>query len=172
MDPSAPESTPLPWDTTIGNRFAPYSDINHSATLWIASLLGLIYAFGTLFIRLFIKFKVLGVDDYLIIASSVGQEEVTVENGLIARQVIALGQFITIYESLGDGLGKTEQFVPNVLSVGKVFDTAECYPSRLTEKTSWYSQVESCFWSPSTCRNALASSSSVGCSFATIGLIA
>ena len=73
MDTGAPDSTPLPWDTSAGNRFAPYTDTNHSATLWIACILGMIYAFGTLFIRLFIKFKVLGPDDYLIIASSVSE---------------------------------------------------------------------------------------------------
>lgn len=65
------EPTPLPWDTSAGNRFAPYTADNHSATLWIASLLGLIYVVGVLLIRLFIKIKVLGADDWLIAASTV-----------------------------------------------------------------------------------------------------
>ncbi|KAF2203202.1 hypothetical protein GQ43DRAFT_279254 [Delitschia confertaspora ATCC 74209] len=103
MHPLMPEHTSIPWDTSVGNRFAPYNDSNHSATLWIASLLGLIYAFGTLFIRIFVKIKVLGIDDYLIIASSLA----------------ALGQFITIFEGLTHGLGKSSELVPDVVSIGK-----------------------------------------------------
>jgi hypothetical protein len=67
--PTAP--TYLPWDTSAGNRFAHYSSENHSAPLWIAALLGLIYMVGVLMIRAFIKRRVFGWDDYLITASSV-----------------------------------------------------------------------------------------------------
>ena len=60
-----------PMDTTVGNRFAPYGPENHSAPLWITSILGLIYAFGVLLIRVFIKRRVFGWDDSLIVAATV-----------------------------------------------------------------------------------------------------
>lgn len=58
-------------DTSVGNRFAPYGPENHSAPLWITSLLGLIYAVGVLCVRLFIKRRVFGWDDSLIAAGTV-----------------------------------------------------------------------------------------------------
>ncbi|KAF2121707.1 hypothetical protein BDV96DRAFT_218452 [Lophiotrema nucula] len=100
MDPAMPEETPLPWDTTVGNRFAPFTPDNHSAPLWIASLLGLIYVIGVLLIRLFIKVKVLGLDDWFIVASS----------------LVAVGQYVAVYEGLGKGLGKTSNQVPDISS--------------------------------------------------------
>lgn len=60
-----------PMDTSVGNRFAPYGPENHSAPLWICSILGLIYAFGVLLIRIFIKRRVFGWDDSLIVAATV-----------------------------------------------------------------------------------------------------
>lgn len=58
-------------DTTQGNRFAPYGPENHSAPLWIISLLGVVYSFGVLMIRIFIKRRVFGWDDSLIVVATV-----------------------------------------------------------------------------------------------------
>jgi hypothetical protein len=61
----------MPWDTSAGNRLSHYSPEDHSAPLWIASLLGMIYLIGVLLIRVYVKRRVMGWDDYLLIASSV-----------------------------------------------------------------------------------------------------
>lgn len=50
-DPSILERNVFPWDTSVGTRFAPYSAVNHSVPVRIASVLGIIYAVGVLFIR-------------------------------------------------------------------------------------------------------------------------
>ena len=71
MDTSAAESSIVPWDTTVGNRFAHYSSENHSATVWIAAALALTYVVGVLLIRVFIKWRVFGWDDGLIVVSTV-----------------------------------------------------------------------------------------------------
>jgi hypothetical protein len=71
MDPSTAKPSYLPWDTSVGNRFAHYSSKNHSAPIWIAAIIGLIYTLGVLLLRAYIKRHVLGWDDYLITASSV-----------------------------------------------------------------------------------------------------
>lgn len=60
-----------PWDTSVGNRFAFNGPDDHTGPLWIAALLGIIYTAGVLTLRIYIKRRVLGWDDYLIIASSV-----------------------------------------------------------------------------------------------------
>jgi hypothetical protein len=72
MDSTAAEPSSLPWDTTVGNRFAHYSSTNHSAPVWIAAALGLTYVVGVLLIRVFIKWRVFGWDDILILISTVG----------------------------------------------------------------------------------------------------
>jgi hypothetical protein len=71
MEPSTAAPSYLPWDTSAGNRFAHYSKDDHSATLWIATLLGMVYIVGILLLRIYIKRRVFGWDDYLIAASSV-----------------------------------------------------------------------------------------------------
>jgi len=71
MDTSQPEPSPLPWDTNTGNRFSHYSPVNHSATVWIATALALTYVLGVLLVRIFIKWRVLGWDDGLVIIGTV-----------------------------------------------------------------------------------------------------
>lgn len=65
------ESTPVPWDTSVGNRFAYFSPDDHSAPLWIAAILSFIYVIGVLVLRVFIKWRYLGWDDFLVAASTV-----------------------------------------------------------------------------------------------------
>ena len=71
MNPAALEPGYLPWDTSVGNRFAHYSPEDHSATLWIAAALGLTYVLFVVLIRIYIKWRVFGWDDGLIVASTV-----------------------------------------------------------------------------------------------------
>ncbi|ORY09607.1 hypothetical protein BCR34DRAFT_589210 [Clohesyomyces aquaticus] len=98
MDPAAGSPMPPP------NRFAPYTDENHSATLWIASLLGLIYVVGVLVVRLFIKRRVFGFDDAFIIGST----------------AVSVGQFIAIFKGLGYGVGVIAANALDLTSAGKV----------------------------------------------------
>lgn len=71
MDSAALEPITVPWDTSVGNRFAHYSSQDHSATLWIAAALALTYVAFVVLIRIFIKWRVFGWDDGLIVASTV-----------------------------------------------------------------------------------------------------
>jgi len=49
------------------NRFARYNDDDHSAPIWIASILSLIFAYLILSIRLgFVKWNIHGLDDVLL----------------------------------------------------------------------------------------------------------
>ncbi|KAH7064015.1 hypothetical protein BKA63DRAFT_176967 [Paraphoma chrysanthemicola] len=89
MDSSAVGPSYLPWDTSVGNRFAHYSSKNHSAPIWVAAILGLIDTLGVLLLRAYIKRHVFGWDDYLITASTVA----------------ALAQFIFVYKTLDHELG-------------------------------------------------------------------
>lgn len=71
--PSPGFGNPDPWDTTQGNRFAGYTPDNHSAGLWICSILGLIYTTLTFGIRFFIKRSVFGIDDWTILVGTVSR---------------------------------------------------------------------------------------------------
>lgn len=55
----------------VDNGFRNYSPGNHSALLSVATLLGMVYIIDVLLLRVYIKRRVFGWDDYLIIASSV-----------------------------------------------------------------------------------------------------
>ncbi|KAF2625636.1 hypothetical protein BU25DRAFT_388559 [Macroventuria anomochaeta] len=90
MDNNVAESSVLPWDTSVGNRFAHYSPENHSATVWIAAALALTYVVGVLLIRVFIKWRVFGWDDSLIVIST----------------ALAFVQSIVVFSALKNGLGK------------------------------------------------------------------
>ncbi|KAJ4294248.1 hypothetical protein N0V90_007938 [Kalmusia sp. IMI 367209] len=85
-------------DTSAGNRFAPYTTENHSAPLWIVSILGLIYAVGVLMIRVFIKRRVFGWDDSLIVAGTGA--------GLV--------QAVLFFKALKNGLGQTAGHSSNI----------------------------------------------------------
>ncbi|KAF2850850.1 hypothetical protein T440DRAFT_554651 [Plenodomus tracheiphilus IPT5] len=102
----------LPWDTSVGNRFAHQGPDNHSGPLWIAAILGMIYMVAVLILRLYIKRRVLGYNDYLIIASSVA----------------AFGQYVAVYYALSCGLGKTLLQVHDTVVLGRVvFSTRVLY---------------------------------------------
>jgi hypothetical protein len=52
---------------SAGNRFARYTPDNHSAPLWIASVLSFIFAFLVLGVRLgYVKLKLYGIDDVVL----------------------------------------------------------------------------------------------------------
>lgn len=102
MNPAALEPGYLPWDTSVGNRFAHYSPEDHSATLWIAAALGLTYVLFVVLIRIYIKWRVFGWDDGLIVAST----------------ILAVTQCVIVFGALGSGLGKVPENVDNIETVG------------------------------------------------------
>ncbi|KAF2441589.1 hypothetical protein P171DRAFT_446447 [Karstenula rhodostoma CBS 690.94] len=104
MVPLADTPTIDPMDTSAGNRFAPYGPENHSAPLWITSILGLIYAIGVLLVRLFIKRRVFGWDDSLIVAGTL--------TGLV--------QAIVFFKALRNGLGQVPEHVSNLSTTASI----------------------------------------------------
>lgn len=98
MDPLTDAPTIDPMDTSVGNRFSPYGPQNHSAPLWITSILGLIYSLGVLLIRIFIKRRVFGWDDSLIVTAT----------------LVGLVQAILFFNALKSGLGQVPENVPNL----------------------------------------------------------
>jgi hypothetical protein len=74
MSPPMTTATDLPWDTSVGNRLVRCFSENHRAPLSIAALLALMYSLGILFIKIHIKWRVVGWDDYLIPVSTVNTE--------------------------------------------------------------------------------------------------
>ncbi|KAH6838431.1 hypothetical protein B0T12DRAFT_400779 [Alternaria alternata] len=78
--------------TAPGHRFAPPTADNHSAPIWIASILSLIFAFCILAVRLgFVKWNAHGLDDFV----------------LILAHFVGLGMWVALFLSLNNGLGKS-----------------------------------------------------------------
>jgi hypothetical protein len=77
MDPTIASVSDRPWDTSVGNRLVHCSSQDHRAPLWIAVLLALVYSIGILLVRIYIKRRVFGLDDYAISTSTVGSRENT-----------------------------------------------------------------------------------------------
>lgn len=51
---------------SIRPALSPISPNDHSGYLWIATILGVIYTFIVAVVRLYVKFGVLGADDYVL----------------------------------------------------------------------------------------------------------
>ena len=84
---SSPAALAAPSD----NRFAPFTPEDHSAPIWIASILSFIFAYTILLVRLgFVKWNMHGLDDML----------------LTLGHLIGLGMWASLFESLNNGLGK------------------------------------------------------------------
>ncbi|OCK78851.1 hypothetical protein K432DRAFT_383549 [Lepidopterella palustris CBS 459.81] len=79
------------------NQFSEVTDDNHAGTIWIVAILCLIYSVLTFITRGFIKWKMIGIDDYV----------------LIAAQVVAFAQYGSLFSSLHNGLGRTVEQLPN-----------------------------------------------------------
>ena len=59
-------------DATVSdNRFAPVTPDNESGSIWIATLLCLVYSFITVTTRAWLRQKMYGVDDILILLALV-----------------------------------------------------------------------------------------------------
>ncbi|KZM28293.1 hypothetical protein ST47_g559 [Ascochyta rabiei] len=104
MNSDAAEPSTIPWDTSVGNRFAHYSSRDHGATVWIATALGLTYVVGVLLVRVFIKRRIFGWDDWLILTST----------------VLASSQIFLTFRALSNGLGKVSEDVVNLRLVGRL----------------------------------------------------
>lgn len=91
-----------------GNRFARFNEDDHSAPIWIASILSLIFAYLILSIRLgYVKWNNHGFDDFFLAighvspAMSLGNDHITNK-----QKLFGLGMSIALFVSLRNGLGK------------------------------------------------------------------
>ncbi|KAJ1332068.1 cadherin EGF LAG seven-pass G-type receptor 1 [Microdochium nivale] len=73
-----------------GDRFSPVSSDDHAGYIWIVSIVALVYSLTATIVRVFIKARLFGTDDYLLVAST----------------VLHVAQSIAIFAGLHDGLGK------------------------------------------------------------------
>ncbi|KIV81888.1 hypothetical protein PV11_04038 [Exophiala sideris] len=82
---------------TLGgdNRFSPITPDDHAGSIWIATILCLIYSVITLTLRGHLRWKMYGMDDYLALAATVMQ----------------VGEVAAIMVGLNHGLGKTEDLL-------------------------------------------------------------
>ncbi|KAI1612445.1 hypothetical protein EDD37DRAFT_647988 [Exophiala viscosa] len=78
---------------TLGsdNRFSPITPDDHAGSIWIATILCLIYSVITLTLRGHLRWKMYGMDDYLALAATVMQ----------------VGEVAAVMVGLNHGLGKT-----------------------------------------------------------------
>ncbi|KAF1948948.1 hypothetical protein CC80DRAFT_283254 [Byssothecium circinans] len=88
---------PLPSPAPLtGNRFATVTKTDHGAPIFIAATLGLVFSFLVLFVRItVIKWHRWGLDDLV----------------LVCAKTIGLGQWICIFISYHNGLGKAISIV-------------------------------------------------------------
>lgn len=54
-----------------GDRFSPISSDDHAGYIWIVSTVALAYSLMATIVRVFIKARLFGTDDYLLVASTV-----------------------------------------------------------------------------------------------------
>ena len=92
------------------NRFARFTADDHSAPIWIASLLAFSFAYIILIIRLlFVKWNMHGVDDVLLTLAHVRAESIAFP--LVAQlthtKFVGLGMWASLFSALNNGLGKT-----------------------------------------------------------------
>ncbi|KIW02225.1 uncharacterized protein PV09_06379 [Verruconis gallopava] len=85
-----------------GTRFSPITESDKAGILWIASLLSGIYSFLSLSVRLYIKRKFFGYDDWMCLAAT----------------FVGAASFIAIYVGLSNGLGKA--FVHDPISLRRI----------------------------------------------------
>ncbi|KAH0845449.1 hypothetical protein AYO21_06154 [Fonsecaea monophora] len=77
------------------HRFSPITPDNHAASVWIATLLCLIYSILTLALRGHLRWKMYRLDDYLALAAT----------------VIQVGEVAAVIVGLDNGLGKTQELL-------------------------------------------------------------
>ena len=94
-------------------RFARFTPDNHSAVLWITSLLSLIYAILVLIVRLgFVKRRAHGLDDVVVTLAHVCIQRLLIcttisINRLTAVQLVGIGMWGSLFASLSNGLGQS-----------------------------------------------------------------
>lgn len=106
-----------------GDRFAQVTPDNHAGSIWIATLLCLVYTIITILTRGFLRKAMYGIDDYLILGATVCPIMRTPSlNVLIESQVFHLGEALAVIVGLRNGLGQTLTLLraSGVLSSSKV----------------------------------------------------
>ncbi|KIW69402.1 hypothetical protein PV04_05281 [Phialophora macrospora] len=79
-------------DVLTGSRFAQITPDDHAGSVWIASILCLIYSVLTLALRGHLRLRIYGLDDYIALVAT----------------LIQVGEVIAILVGLHHGLGKTQ----------------------------------------------------------------
>ncbi|KIY02762.1 uncharacterized protein Z520_01227 [Fonsecaea multimorphosa CBS 102226] len=77
------------------HRFSPITPDDHAGSVWIATLLCLIYSVVTLALRGHLRWKMYGLDDYLALTAT----------------AIQVGQVVAVIVGLHHGLGKTQELL-------------------------------------------------------------
>ncbi|EXJ59876.1 hypothetical protein A1O7_04023 [Cladophialophora yegresii CBS 114405] len=79
-------------DALTGRRFSQITPDDHAGSVWIASILCLIYSVLTLALRGHLRLRIYGMDDYIALAAT----------------LIQVGEVIAVMIGLNHGLGKTQ----------------------------------------------------------------
>ena len=98
-------------DAPSGSRFAEVTPDDHAGSIWIASILCLIYSVLTLILRGHLRFRMFEVDDYIATVATVYTKLpsfalLSETNGIL--QLIQVGEVIAVMFGLHHGLGKTQ----------------------------------------------------------------
>ncbi|KXJ94953.1 hypothetical protein Micbo1qcDRAFT_216590 [Microdochium bolleyi] len=96
-----------------GDRFSPIYPDDHAGYIWIVGITALIYSLTATIVRVFIKARLFGTDDYLLVAST----------------VLHVAQTVTIFTGLNNGLGKFNSITTpeQWASAGKAYYTADIF---------------------------------------------
>ncbi|KAI0018941.1 hypothetical protein F4780DRAFT_477633 [Xylariomycetidae sp. FL0641] len=100
-----------PRPSTEGSAFAPIHEDDHAGYIWIVTILSLIYSTSIGAVRAYIKWRLLGIDDYLM--------------GLAS--VLHIAQCIVVFSALSNGLAKWNSITTEAQwsANGTLFGTTE-----------------------------------------------
>jgi hypothetical protein len=124
--------------TASGNRFARFTPENHSAPIWIASILSPIFACLILAVRLgIVKWNVHGLDDVLLTLAHVSSQKPHIpkrlpvpSNRLTDAKLVGLGMWASLFSALSNGLGKALKLL-SVDEISRMNQVNATYPHQL-----------------------------------------
>ncbi|KAH7030602.1 uncharacterized protein B0I36DRAFT_322101 [Microdochium trichocladiopsis] len=95
------------------SRFSPIYEDDHAGYIWIVGIIALIYSLSATIARVFVKFRLFGTDDYLLVAST----------------VLHVAQSIAVFAGVSGGLGKFNSITTpeQWASAGKAYYAADVF---------------------------------------------